>query len=115
MTINYRMFIDDIRCPKTGAFTIWPLLPDEHWYVVRSTKDAISCVLAFGPPQEISFDHDLGGEDTSIEFIKWLIDYIMDHPNLQFPKKFNVHSANPVGSANIKGLMDNFIQFYYGD
>ena len=113
--MNYKMFIDDIRIPETGYTLVSEPWIEDHWVVVRSSQEAIDCVIKNGPPVEISFDHDLGGDDTSIQFIKWLIDYTMDHPLMKFPKSFAVHSADPVGSENIRCLMNNFIDFMYGE
>jgi hypothetical protein len=48
----YKLFIDDERFPVT-----------DDWVIVRSSKEAIDHVLAHGMPSEISFDHDLGGND----------------------------------------------------
>jgi len=71
----------------------------------------MACVKRFGLPTFISFDHDLGGEDTSIVFVHWLINFCMDS-NLSFPTEYYVHSQNPVGVQNIKGLMDSAIKFF---
>lgn len=115
MRLDYKMYIDDLRFPKT-PHTFGPDAPiANHWLVVRSSQEAIDYVLDWGVPSEISFDHDLGGDDTSIQFIKWLIEYTMDHTEIIFPVKFNVHSANPVGAENITHLMNNFIDHLYGE
>jgi hypothetical protein len=100
--MSYSLFIDDLRYPI-----------EDRWVIVRSSQEAIDYVIANGPPAEISFDHDLGGDDTSMQFIKWLIEYTIDS-DIEFPKQFFVHSANPVGAENIKHLMNNFIKFKYG-
>lgn len=93
--MTYKMFIDDER---------WPLTDD--WIIVRSSKEAIQCVLKNGFPQHINFDHDLGGNDTSMKFIYWLIDYMLDC-ELHFPTGFSwdVHSQNPIGAENIRQIM----------
>lgn len=98
--MTYKMFIDDERFPVDGT-----------WAIVRSSQQAIQMVVDIGIPTFISFDHDLGGEDTSIVFIKWLIDYMLDN-NLQFPKDFDfyVHSQNPIGKTNIEHLMRGFME-----
>ena len=48
--MTYKMFIDDERFPKT-----------DDWTIVRSSQEAIDCVLKKGIPSHIAFDHDLGG------------------------------------------------------
>lgn len=87
----------------------------------------------FGLPDAISFDHDLADshytpeyfwdnyeeskkyqewnsknhtEKTGMDCAKWLVDYCMDNKKM-LPEIF-VHSANPVGADNIKGLLYNY-------
>lgn len=89
--MTYRLFIDDERFPVT---------PD--WFVARNSFQAIKALELYGLPQEIAFDHDLGGQDTSISFINALENELIDR-SLKFPKGFEytVHSQNPIGAANI--------------
>ena len=97
------LFLDDIRNPPN----------DREWTVVRSYEEAVNHVITNGVPHFISFDHDLGHNvPTGHDFSKWLVDMHLDG-RYTFPKDFdfNVHSANPPGLANIKGLMDGFIHF----
>lgn len=95
----YKLFIDDLRNPITN-----------DWKVVRSSSEAKDTVVKFGIPNEIAFDHDLGGDDTSIVFINWLINEMLDN-DLYLPEgfKYSIHSMNPIGAANIKSLMDGVI------
>lgn len=97
--MTYKLFIDDERFPVTN-----------EWVIVRDSTTAINHVSVKGMPSEISFDHDLGGEDTSIVFINWLIDQILDG-FLELPQDFryNVHSQNPIGAKNIEGKMNQII------
>jgi hypothetical protein len=110
--VTYRLFIDDERYP--------PFKDGENWTIARSSEEAIHAVKQFGFPEFISFDHDLGGEDTSMIFINWMIDKTLDMVSSDFqmpafPRKYYVHSQNPVGVQNIKGLMDSFIAYYYDE
>lgn len=97
-----KLYIDDIRNPKDP----------ENWVILRTSKEAIDYVknnnFSF-----ISFDHDLGGDDTAMIFVKWLIEYDMIHDGQIIPQNFtwNVHSANPVGSKNINGLLRSYMSF----
>jgi hypothetical protein len=93
--MTYRLFIDDERFPV-----------DDDWVIVRSSSEAIDMVISKGIPSRISFDHDLGGDDTSIVFINWLIDHLLDN-NLKLPYVFSfyVHSQNPIGKENIISKM----------
>lgn len=97
-----RLYIDDIRNPH-----------DYGWETVRSSQEAISWVLEHGMPLAISFDHDLGGDDTSRVFVSWMIDALLDG-KIELPVGFEykVHSANPVGSAWIDGTMTSVLKHF---
>lgn len=96
-----KLFIDDERFPIT-----------DDWYIVRSSEEAIAWVSQHGMPNEISFDHDLGGEDTSRVFVLWLLDNLA-FGNTYIPEDFtfSVHSQNPIGAEWIKGTMDNILRY----
>ena len=100
--MTYRLFIDDERFPVT---------PD--WFVARNSYQAIKALELYGMPQEIAFDHDLGGQDTAINFINALESELIDR-NLKFPKgfKYTVHSQNPIGAANIISKMNELIHYF---
>lgn len=96
----WKLFLDDERFPK-----------EEGWIIARSSEEAIDLVLRRGMPEEIAFDHDLGGDDTSMYFIHWMIDQYYDY-GLDIPLDFvfSVHSQNPVGAKNITSLMSAFLK-----
>ena len=97
--MTYKMFLDDERFPVT-----------DDCVICRSSDDAIIYVHQNGLPIEIMFDHDLGGDDTSKVFIKWLVDYIQDGGHsLPVGFKYSVHSQNPIGANWIKCMMDAII------
>lgn len=89
------MFIDDIRNPPPG-----------DWIVVRSTDEALRYIQTNGMPKFISFDHDLGGDDTSMVFLRKLVDMVWNGDDI--PPDYKVHSANPVGAKNIVAFMDSW-------
>lgn len=95
-----KLFIDDLRNA-----------PDSTWVVARTSDDAIA-IIAEGIPEHISFDHDLGGDDTAICVVNFIIEAVLDGL-FRFPENFtfNVHSANPVGAANITGKMNGILNF----
>ena len=97
--MTYKLFIDDERHPVT-----------DDWMIARSSQEAIELLQYYGIPQEIAFDHDLGGDDTSMRYIRALIDF-MDTLDVKFPKdfKYSVHSQNPIGRKNIESLMKGMI------
>lgn len=89
---KYKMFLDDIRMP-----------PDASWIPARSTQEAIDIIEVLGVPYFISFDHDLGGVDTSMVFLKWLT---VNH--FEADIDYVIHSANPIGSKNIEAYMESW-------
>jgi hypothetical protein len=98
--MTWKLYIDDLRTPKTDG-----------WVIARSSQEAILLIREKGFPNYISFDFDLGGEDTAFLVVKSFIDPILDGV-LKFPENFeyNVHSANPIGAEKIRGMMDALIE-----
>lgn len=97
----YRLFIDDLRDPVSSS-----------WVIARTSAEAVAMLEARGCPSEISFDHDLGGDDTAMTVVKRLIELDLDAEGRFIPEKFifSVHSANPVGRNNIVGLLRSYLQ-----
>ena len=114
-----KLYLDDIRNPQT-----------EGWDIVRNYDDFVFWIKLNGVPDEVSFDHDLG-EDVAKEKVengmskrkareekkyaksgydaaKWLGHHCIEK-NIPFPK-WNVHSANPIGKANIEAYIQNVIK-----
>lgn len=97
-----KLFIDDERDPPNDG---------GKWTIVRSSIEAIEYVLNQGCPAFISFDHDLGGEDTSMVFVHWLIEKDMDQPGfIPAELTFTVHSQNPIGARNIQLLLESYMK-----
>jgi len=96
-----KVYIDDIRNPKT-----------KFDKVLRNSEEAIEWLTRYGCPCFISFDHDLGGDDTAMIIIKWMIEMDLDMSGDWIPDYFewNVHSANPVGTANINGYLKSYMK-----
>lgn len=103
--MTYTLFIDDERYPV-----------DTSCVMARSSQEAIAIVKSNGVPSEILFDHDLGGNDTSMIFIDWLINAALDG-EVSVPESFtfSVHSQNPIGKQNIESKMNAFIAFLHED
>lgn len=93
---KYKLFIDDEREPVS-----------DDWIVARSSRAAAMAVSVYGMPNYISFDHDLGGEDTSMLFLRWLADTCLED-GTKFSFGYTVHSQNPVGRDNIIGFIESF-------
>jgi hypothetical protein len=118
------LWLDDIRDPfviKEWIYTIQYLkeeyleIEDESCEVqwVKTQIEFEKYIKENGLPDLISFDNDLGiGNGEGYDCAKWLVEYCMDN-NVQLPKWF-IHSANPVAKENIKNLLINFENNYYG-
>lgn len=95
---KYSLFIDDERQPPKDG---------NHWVVVKTSDEAISYVSRCGYPKYVSFDHDLGGNDTVMRFVYWILDRCLDR-GIPLPFEWTVHSQNPVGRDNIIGILKSF-------
>ena len=95
-----RMYLDDIRNPK-GDFD----------FIARTSNEAIRIMESLDCPEFISFDHDLGGSDTAMSVVKFMVNMDLDEPGW-IPSDFTffVHSANPVGAANITGYLNAYLR-----
>lgn len=98
--MTWKLWIDDqIEDPNTPARHI----PD-GFIGAASSYDAMILVKVKGLPAYIDFDHDLGGEDTSMKFLNKLVEM---YPNGPVPE-FQVHSQNPIGTRNIISFMNSW-------
>jgi hypothetical protein len=106
--MTWNLFLDDERFPPDDGW---------DWVIARNVASAMSEIINRGMPSYISFDHDLGeNEKTGYDLVKVLIDDALsdpDEPDYQFPADFSyyVHSQNPIGKANIEGLLNNYLEF----
>ena len=118
--MKHLLFLDDMRVPqdcltymhrRTAQYEVYK----EEWIIVRNYSEFILWIRENGLPDLISFDHDLGiveDEDhpSGMECAKWLVEYCLDN-HLKLPS-WLVHSANPAGTENIKGLLTSFEKSY---
>lgn len=98
-----KLYIDDVRNPKESGYTI-----------IRTYSEAVGWMRKNGCPEFISFDHDLGTADNldGIDVAKWIVKRDLDANGQFIPAGFDffVHSANPVGAANITGLINGYLK-----
>lgn len=108
---GYSLYLDDIRIPDYEFHKLNAKLSlksgNKNPYklrIARSSEQAKEIIKRYGMPSFISFDHDLGGEDTSIVFLRWLTEHYFD---LNIPE-YVVHSANPIGKDNLISIMNSW-------
>lgn len=124
------LWLDDLRNPLEDDWLRFSPI-DKPFEVtwVKSFKEFVEFIAAKGLPDAICFDHDLGlpkqlelrlegnskrlsrkiankTEKSGYDCAKWLVDYCID-TGVHLPP-YAVHSFNPVGKANIEGLLSNF-------
>ena len=123
MKINNRMrlYLYDIRTPV-----------DDDWIVVRNYDEFVAQIKlrGLGNFEVISLDHDLG-EGAMVEYYtnvknNYMLDYnnieektgmdccrylVAESMNEKIPlPQIYIHSANPIGSANMMGYINNYLK-----
>ena len=104
----YFLFIDDIR--NLDDVKLLPRRNNENWIVARNSLQAIELIKQKNLPVMFSFDHDLGGNDTCMVFLRQLEAWMLETYPDKLPScpNFMVHSANPVGKLNIISFMNSW-------
>ena len=126
-----RLYLDDVRTPRNPN-TEWSIEGIPEWEVVRSYDEFVSHIQRNGLDgyEVISLDHDLGDtarkeyfdnvspnytldynnikEKTGLDCAKWLVAESMK-TGIPLPQIYT-HSANPIGSANIMGYINNYLK-----
>lgn len=104
---NYILFLDDERTIEMVDRSRWP---NTHILIARSSDEAKKLIYnpEIGVPLFCSFDHDLGGEDTTMVFLRWFVREYCDLFPKTKPFEYAVHSANPVGAKNIVSFMESW-------
>ncbi len=114
------LYLDDIRTPN-----------DKEWIVVRNYEQFVSRINQHGLEniEVISLDHDLG-DSAMVEYYNNVKDnYTLDYNNISEKTGYDackfivnrsietgiplpqiyVHSANPIGSGNMMGYINNYL------
>jgi hypothetical protein len=115
-----RLYLDDVRTPT-----------DKDWVVVRDYEQFVSAIMYHGLEniEVISLDHDLGDTAMNEYFNNVSPNYILDYNNIHEKTGYDVckylvnksietgiplpqiyiHSANPIGSGNMMGYINNYL------
>lgn len=105
-----RLWIDDVRKPPIDAGWTW----------CKTSKHALDCIsIGMGyarlkeeiPYYIISFDHDLGENDTTIPIAKYFEE--LAYNGVDFKLEWTIHSANPVGKANLQRILESMERFQH--
>jgi len=115
------LYLDDVRTPKA-----------DNWEVVRNYDEFVAHIKlkGLGAYEVISLDHDLGegamveyytnvkpnyeldynriAEKTGMDCARWLVAESMN-TKIPLPAIY-VHSANPIGAANMMGYINNYFR-----
>ena len=119
-TEKIKLYLDDVRTPD-----------DESWLVVRNYEEFVKQInfYGLGSFEVISLDHDLGEgamveyytnvknnftldynnieEKTGYDCCKYMVNLSLTN-KIPLPQIY-VHSANPIGSANMMGYINNYL------
>lgn len=100
----YGLWLDDIRIPP-------PTL--QNALIARNSNEAIDFVKNYGFPNFMWLDHDLGGDDTTMVFLKAIAPLLIAG-KITIPTNFNYEliTANPVGKANIESYLMQLIKVF---
>lgn len=102
---EWYLFLDDERETEFVG------IPSELCLIVRSYKQFTEMVDKIVEEKIVIdgffFDHDLGEDKNGLDCAKYLIEKDMDH-NIIGKAFIHVHSYNPVGAANIRGLFESY-------
>jgi hypothetical protein len=121
MENKIKLYLDDIRTPL-----------DKEWEVVRTFEELVKHIQQVGLENYdvISLDHDLGDSAIQEYILNGSPNYTLDYNNIlektgmdcarflvaesmstsiPLPQIY-VHSANPIGSANMMGYVNNYLK-----
>ena len=126
-----RIYLDDVRTPLDES---WIVVRNYDQFVQKVEEiglqniDLISLDHDLGPSAMGEYFHNVHPnyqldynnitEKTGMDCVKWLVQHFYDKiptqsllvtgDKIQFPKVY-VHSANPIGSGNMMGYINNFL------
>lgn len=95
-----KLWIDDLRNPKDF------IRDADEWTWAKDSFEAIAylkkAMLKYIPVEAVSFDHDLGGDDTTRPVVLWMCE------NDFWPDVCYVHSSNPPGVDWLAGMISRY-------
>lgn len=91
-----KLYLDDERRAPRG------------WVQCDSVADCV-CILENIEVDELSLDHDLGGDTTygtGYDVLCWIEQQVAEDRGYTLPKRIGVHSANPVGRQRMEKVIE---------
>ena len=83
----------------------------EGFIGAKTSAEAIQLVRQYGLPGYMDLDHDLGQNDDTMIFLKWLVN---DFQAQEVPD-YKVHSRNTVGAENIISYIESWKKVLKGE
>ena len=133
-----RIYLDDVRTPlptSIDGVPEWTVVRNYYEFVEKVKEVVLENIIMISLDHDLgdtamkeyfenvspnySLNYDNIHEKTGYDCAKWLVDHYYDNyvtqesrsekkqSGIVFPKVFT-HSANPIGSANIMGYINNF-------
>lgn len=93
--MTYSLYLDDVRKAPEGAV------------LVRTVSEFKAAVRTRGVPEAVSFDHDLGEEETGRDALDWLLAQGLDLSQT----RMLVHSANIVASIAMTNVIIGYRRY----
>lgn len=94
-----KVWIDDIRPAPKG------------WFWIKDSNHALRHLKMFSLViEEISFDHDLGDDDTTVRVADYIEEEAMKDTIPRY--KWHIHSANPVGRKRLQAALESANRFW---
>lgn len=133
--MKYNIYLDDVRTPKENN---WVVVRNYDEFVSKVTEIGLNNIEVISLDHDLgdtamseyfnnvspnySLNYDNIKEKTGLDCAKWLVNHFYDtNPEwvemnrvikrgdgISFPQVYT-HSANPIGSANIMGYINNFL------
>jgi hypothetical protein len=132
--MKYNIYLDDVRTPKENN---WVVVRNYDEFVSKVTEIGLNNIEVISLDHDLgdtamneyfnnvspnySLNYDNIKEKTGLDCAKWLVNHFYDtnpewiemnrvikrEDGMVFPQVYT-HSANPIGSANIMGYINNF-------
>ncbi len=104
------LFLDDERIPEQVT---WCKLPNIMWAIARNDREFKQYIENHGVPKYLSFDHDLGlDSETGYESLKWLVNYMLDQPDIRIIPSITFHSQNQIGVDAMRQYWKSFLDHF---